>query len=108
MWVMNGSHLVIEARRRAGLSQAVLASLTGTTQSAIARIESGQVAPSLQRVVQLVRACGFDVEFRVVPYEDHEWTLAQANRRLTPDDRVGKLLSVTATFPRPGGAVSER
>ena len=59
---MRGGHLIREARRRAGLSQADLASRAGTAQSGIARWESGRTTPSLDDVRRLVRLCGFDVE----------------------------------------------
>jgi transcriptional regulator with XRE-family HTH domain len=85
---MNGSHLVREARRRAGLSQAELAARAGTTQSAIARLESGSSAPSLERISELVRWCGFDVEVRLVPIDDHDWSMVEANLDRTPDERV--------------------
>jgi ribosome-binding protein aMBF1 (putative translation factor) len=40
------AHMVIGARVHADLSQAELAERTGTSQSAIARLESGRVKPS--------------------------------------------------------------
>jgi len=55
---MSAATLVREARRRAGITQATLAERTGTTQSAIARIESGASEPSLARVDLLIEACG--------------------------------------------------
>lgn len=55
---VTAAELVRRARTRAGLSQAALASIVGTTQSAIARIETGASDPSLARVDLLVSACG--------------------------------------------------
>jgi len=103
---MKGGGLVTEARRRAGISQAELARRSGTTQSAIARIETGRAAPSLERLSELVRACGFDLQVRIVPYDTHEWTLAQRNLTLTPAERLEKILATArvvgaATFERP-------
>jgi len=85
---MNGSQFVREARRRAGLSQAEVASRAGTTQSAIARLESGRSAPSLERITGLARACGFDLEVRLVPLDDSDRSVAQGNLRLGIDARV--------------------
>ena len=90
---VQGGHLIREARRRAGLTQRELAARVGTTQSAIARIEAGDSSPSLERVVRLVRACGFDLDLRVVPLDEDAWTLAEQGLRLSPDERLNRLLS---------------
>jgi len=91
--VMRGTHLVREARKRAGLTQAELAARAGTTQSAIARVESGAVSPSLERLTELVQAAGFDIEVRLVPYDDHDLTMALRNRALTPEQRLENMLA---------------
>ena len=85
---MLGGDLIREARRRAGLSQAELAKRAGTTQSGIARWESGRTSPSLDDIQRLIRLCGFDLEVAVVPYDGSD--LAQADRLcdLTPQERV--------------------
>jgi transcriptional regulator with XRE-family HTH domain len=93
---MRGSSLVKEARRRAGLSQAELAARVGTTQSAIARLESGATAPSLERVTDLVRACGFDLEVELVPRDDAAVAAARRNRHLTLEERLQKATDVAA------------
>jgi transcriptional regulator with XRE-family HTH domain len=61
---VDGSELVREARKRAGLTQAELAARVGTTQSAIARLERG-TSLTLERVIRLVRACGYDLQVRL-------------------------------------------
>jgi predicted transcriptional regulator len=53
-----GNDLLWEARKRASLTQRELAEKAGTTQSAIARIETGHSTPSFDSVVRLVRLCG--------------------------------------------------
>lgn len=50
--------LLIEARTRANLTQAELASKMGTSQSTIARLESGKAAPSLSTLRRLAKATG--------------------------------------------------
>lgn len=50
--------LLIEARTRAKLTQAELASKMGTSQSTIARLESGKAAPSLSTLRRLAKATG--------------------------------------------------
>jgi transcriptional regulator with XRE-family HTH domain len=85
---MRGGSVVREARRRAGLTQEELARRVGTTQSAIARIERGRTAASLERLRELVRACGSDLELRLVPLDDSDWSVALANLQLSVDERV--------------------
>lgn len=85
---MLGGDLIREARRRAGLSQAELAKRAGTTQSGIARWESGRTSPSLDDIQRLIRLCGLDLEVAIVPYDGSD--LAQVDRLcdLTPQERV--------------------
>lgn len=49
---------VIAARIRAGLSQAQLAERMATSQSAIARLESGRAKPSVRTLARLAAATG--------------------------------------------------
>jgi transcriptional regulator with XRE-family HTH domain len=56
---------LIRARRRAGLSQAELAARMGTSQSAIARLESGQTLPSTKTLLGFAKATGSKVHLRL-------------------------------------------
>jgi ribosome-binding protein aMBF1 (putative translation factor) len=56
---------LIKARRRAGLSQAELASRMGTSQSTIARLESGQTLPSTKTLLRFAKATGNKVRLRL-------------------------------------------
>jgi len=49
---------LVRARSRAGLSQAELAARMGTSQSAIARLESGQTLPSTKTLLRYAKATG--------------------------------------------------
>ncbi len=49
---------LIAARARAGLSQAEVAARMGTTQSTIARLESGRTLPSLRTLRRYAAATG--------------------------------------------------
>lgn len=49
---------LLKARLRAGLSQAELAARMKTSQSAIARIESGQTLPSTKTLLRYAKATG--------------------------------------------------
>lgn len=53
---------LIRARLRAGLSQAELAARMGTSQSAIARLESGQTLPSTKTLLRFAEATGSKVQ----------------------------------------------
>jgi transcriptional regulator with XRE-family HTH domain len=59
--------LLIEARTRANLTQAELASKMGTSQSTIARLESGKAAPSLSTLRRLAKATGARLEISFAP-----------------------------------------
>jgi transcriptional regulator with XRE-family HTH domain len=75
-----GNDLIREARRRQGLTQTELARLAGTTQSAIARLESGRTSPAFDDVIRLLRLMGMDLDFMLVERDDSDWI--QAQRRL--------------------------
>jgi ribosome-binding protein aMBF1 (putative translation factor) len=57
---------VSDRRRALGLSQSELAELTGTTQSAIARLESGGRPPRIDTLLRIANAldCELQVELR--------------------------------------------
>ena len=93
MMSMHAAQFVREARLRAGLTQRALASRAGVSQPLVARIESGKVQPSFERVLDLVRACGFDLDVRVVPLDEDAWTLAEQGALLDPDARLERLLA---------------
>jgi predicted transcriptional regulator len=58
---------VADRRREQGVSQAQLAELCGTTQSAIARLESGGRPPRIDTLLRIANALGCDltVELRL-------------------------------------------
>ena len=49
---------MIRARTEAGLTQAEVAERTGTTQSAIARLEGGRVSPTVETLRKYAKAVG--------------------------------------------------
>lgn len=57
---------LISARARAGLSQADVAARMGTTQSTIARLESGRSLPSLRTLSRYAAAIGARAEVRLI------------------------------------------
>ncbi len=56
---------LLRARLRAGLSQAELAARMGTSQSAIARLESGQTLPSTKTLLRFAEATESKVQVRL-------------------------------------------
>jgi len=61
--------MIREARTRAGLSQGELSERTGKDRAQIARRERDVVQPSIETLRELLRACGFDLELSLTPYE---------------------------------------
>jgi len=56
---------LIQARMRAGLSQTELAARMHTSQSAIARLESGQTLPSTKTLLRFAKATGSKIQVRL-------------------------------------------
>jgi len=81
-------HLVREARRRAGLSQAELAERAGVPQSTIGRIESGARMPSAALVDRLIRAAGFELRVGLGEPDPGTESLFERTLRRTPRQRL--------------------
>jgi ribosome-binding protein aMBF1 (putative translation factor) len=58
---------VAKARRRAGLSQAELARRMKTTQSTVARLESGRGQPSTRTLMRFAKATGHRLKISFQP-----------------------------------------
>jgi transcriptional regulator with XRE-family HTH domain len=87
---MDGGQILRESRLRTGLSQRRLAELAGVTQPTVARIENGLIRPTFERLLELVRACGLDLDVRLVPLDEDAWTVAKRGLALTPDERLDR------------------
>lgn len=86
--------LLKEARRRHGVSQELLAARAGTTQSAISRIESGRVSPSVDTLWELLYLLGEDLELSAGERDSGiDATLNQANLSFAPSQRVQRGLA---------------
>ncbi len=91
---MTSGTLIREARLRAGLSQVELSERSGKDRAQIARWERDVVVPSFETLRELVRACGFDLETSLVPYEadsGHDARLEKALQR-SPQERLQAML----------------
>jgi transcriptional regulator with XRE-family HTH domain len=61
------AHQLIAARVKAGLTQAEVATRMGTTQSVIARMESGRALPSLRTLSRYAQAIGYSASVKLKP-----------------------------------------
>lgn len=95
---LDGARLLRVARDRSGLSQRQLARRANTSQSVIARIESGRTRASDETLRRLLASAGFDVVTELVPrpvVDSH--MLADIERLLqrSPEDRLREVASVS-------------
>jgi transcriptional regulator with XRE-family HTH domain len=88
---MISGDLLREARRRAGLSQAELARLAGKPTSVVGRWERGEVKPSLETLLQMIRACDLELRFRLTEHDDTQDGAISAALDLTPEQRLAQL-----------------
>jgi transcriptional regulator with XRE-family HTH domain len=92
------------ARLRAGLTQAELGRRTGRPQSQIARWENGRVEPSLETLVELVRACGFELTYSLATYDDSYVPYIERLLELSPEARIEDALEREEVFGEIRGA----
>lgn len=92
MGLMMSGDLIREARLRAGLTQDELGERTGRDRAVIARWEQGAVAPAMETVLELIRACGFDLPLELVPYERKGEERLGKNVVLSPERRLLRFL----------------
>lgn len=102
-----GARLVREARNLAGLSQRDLAVRARTAQSVVARIEGGQVSPSIETLSRLLAAAGFSFQAKISPQpatdpvvevykRDVDRTLLLENLKRSTEDRIRTLAAHSA------------
>ena len=93
------SSVVREARARTGLSQRALAEQARTAQSVVGRIEAELASPSIDTLVRLLDAAGFDLKVELVPkprldpviemyQRDVDRTLLRENLKKSVDERL--------------------
>jgi len=93
---VRSADLIREARLRAGLTQYELAARSGRERSVIARWEQGVVAPSIETLLELVRACGFDLPLELAAYDPAARERLHKNAFLSPERRVARQLQARA------------
>ena len=82
--------LILEARRRGGLTQQQLAERLGRPQPTIARWESGRHVPSMETVRDVARACGLELSYGLAEHDDSYGSLIDEQLRLAPAERLQK------------------
>ena len=91
---LTSGQLLRQARVRHRVSQAQLALRAGTTQSAISRVESDRVSPSVETLRGLLHLLGEDLVLTTAP---REWGIdrgqVRERLRLTPAERVSHGLA---------------
>jgi transcriptional regulator with XRE-family HTH domain len=100
---MRSAALIREARLRAGLTQAELAERTGRDRSVVARWEQAAVAPSVETLIELVRACGFDLPLELEPLDTAADDRLKKNAMLSPERRVRRLLTTVERMEESSG-----
>jgi transcriptional regulator with XRE-family HTH domain len=87
--------LIREARLRAGLTQQELAERSGRERSVIARWEQGATAPSLEALLEVIDACGFELPLELAPRDEAAAERLRENVLLSPERRLEQLLERT-------------
>ncbi|MGB9113373.1 MAG: helix-turn-helix transcriptional regulator [Acidimicrobiales bacterium] len=85
-------------RREAALTQSELAAAAMVRQPLVSRIERGRERPSVETLARLVRACGYELVLEFEPLPDpHDLSLLEANLRLSPEQRIDRLVTLRRT-----------
>lgn len=95
---MHGGHLIREARRRAGLTQAELAERLSTAQPNVARWESADMSPSVDMLTRVIQACGLDLLVRLVPREAGDWNRVEDSTEINLNEKVEKIVGFVDTL----------
>ncbi len=90
---MRGGQLIREARLRAGLTQADLAERTGRERSVIARWEQGAVSPSVDNLLAIVEACGYDLPLVLIPRDTSHYETLDQMSMLSPERRLERFFA---------------
>lgn len=98
---MTSGQLIRSARLQAGLTQAELAERLGVPASSIGRWENDSVEPGYSTLRRVLQACGFDLPPVLQLYEPNEKldALIEEARRLTPQERLAKMLARPRQWP---------
>jgi len=90
-WLREGLPLhkqIIAIRKFYGMSQLVLAKMSGTTQKAISDIENEKVSPTIRTLEKIAKALRCDLSIHVIPTESLDRLLGQAARKKSGENRA--------------------
>lgn len=91
---VDAAELIRATRMRHGLSQARLARRAGTRQSAISRLERGEVSPTVETLELLLNAMGERLELRAsAPERRYDLLHLRANTARSPEERLALAIS---------------
>lgn len=77
-------NFILKAREQAGLSQMQLAQKAKTSQAAISMYESGTRSPSVETLLRIIRAAGFDIRMHLAGPDTHTITRKQFEKTMNP------------------------
>ncbi len=101
------STLIAFVRDKSGMTQVELAHKAGTSQSAVARYETGQAVPSVATLQKLARAGGYEVQLTLVPARPTDLSGRRARKLRDFRGEISQLLfAAGATNPRVFGSVA--
>lgn len=82
---------ILKARAAAGLTQAEVAARIGTTQSAVARLESaiGKPSPSIATLKRYASALGHRLQVRLIKDHGHQGLTTRSTRTRAKTARAG-------------------
>ena len=87
--MMGSEEVLVRAREAAGLSQAALAHLAGTSRSTLSAYEHGRKSPTLQTAARIVAAAGFDLA--LAPRIEFRQALASRGRPIQVPNALPRL-----------------
>ena len=90
----DAADLIRSARKHASLSQAALAALVGTTQSAVSRWEAGLDEPRPARVGDVLHACGLESAI-TVQVRDVDRAQIRQQLAMSPEQRLASVANVS-------------
>jgi transcriptional regulator with XRE-family HTH domain len=95
--MISPGNIIKQARTAAGLSQAELANRMGTTQSAVARLESRRSNPRVDTLDRAVASTGQRVSLAIEPGFGLDESLIASAMRIEPRDRLRRFASAYAS-----------
>lgn len=75
-------HLIHMARIRAGMSQVELARAAKTSQPAVSAYESGKRSPSVETLMRLLAAAGFELRMQLATPDTHDVSRRAAEKMI--------------------------